>query len=109
MAEAASICLEDRGHEIAINLDVQGDYNKAFALHRMSTTDQMRRCHNDLQDATELGAYGVAILIIRNLTNLTVVERARKGTGFDYWLGDEDELPFQYKARLEVSGVLEGE
>ena len=38
----------------------------------------------------------------------TVIHRSRKGTGFDYWLGDEkneDELPLQSKARLEVSGI----
>ena len=36
-----------------------------------------------------------------------VVERAVKGTGIDYWLGDETEgPPFQHKARLEVSGIL---
>ena len=109
MAEAASICLEDRGHQITVNLHVRGDYNKVFVLHRMSATDQMRRCHNDLQDATEQGAYGVAILAVRELVNLTVVERSRKGTGFDYWLGDENDYPFQNKARLEVSGILEGD
>jgi len=37
-----------------------------------------------------------------------VIERSRKGTGFDYWLGSADEvgeLPFQNKVRLEVSGI----
>ena len=109
MAEAASVCLEQCGHQITSDLKIRGDYNKVFVMHRMPTTDQMRRCHNDLQDATELGAYGVAILTVRELVNLTVVERSRKGTGFDYWLGDENDFPFQNKARLEVSGILEGE
>ncbi|MEB3337992.1 MAG: hypothetical protein VKJ46_11045, partial [Leptolyngbyaceae bacterium] len=45
------------------------------------------------------------------LTNLTVIERSRKGTGFDYWLGIQDSasiLPFQRMARLEVSGIRKG-
>jgi thiamine pyrophosphate-dependent enzyme len=32
---------------------------------------------------------------------------SRKGTGFDWWLGNEDNL-FQGKARLEISGILRG-
>jgi hypothetical protein len=41
------------------------------------------------------------------LTGLTILERSRKGTGFDWWLGNDDNL-FQKKARLEVSGILHG-
>jgi hypothetical protein len=42
---------------------------------------------------------------------MVVVERSKKGPGFDYWLGNEDEDGeelFQRKARLEVSGILSG-
>jgi hypothetical protein len=71
--------------------------------------DQARRSHNDLQEATERGAYGIAILIVCDLTGMVVVERSKKGPGFDYWLGDEDDdLLFAGKARLEVSGILSG-
>jgi hypothetical protein len=48
-----------------------------------------------------------AILLMRALTGYTVIERSRKGTGFDWWLGTEDNL-FQGKVRLEVSGILRG-
>jgi len=37
-------------------------------------------------------------VLILQLTNLTVIERSRKGTGFDYWLGIQDStatMPFQ--------------
>jgi hypothetical protein len=43
------------------------------------------------------------------MTGYTVVQRAVKGTGIDYWLGEEDVLPFQNMARLEISGILHGE
>lgn len=45
----------------------------------------------------------------KELTSLVVVERSKKGPGFDYWLGqsDDDDL-FANKARLEVSGILAG-
>lgn len=38
-----------------------------------------------------------------------MTQRSRKGTGFDYWLGDEADMPFQNKARLEVSGIRNGD
>lgn len=65
------------------------------------------RCWNDEEFTTEQAAYGIAFLIIRELTDLTVIERSRKGTGFDYWLGTttDEGQPFKNKVRLEVSGI----
>ena len=51
--------------------------------------------------------YALALLVLRSLARLTVLERSRKGTGFDWWLAAEDNL-FQAAARLEVSGVMRG-
>ena len=47
---------------------------------------------------------------VRNWTGLTVIEVSVKGTGFDFWLGTKGETGnlFQRKARLEVSGILNG-
>jgi hypothetical protein len=50
-----------------------------------------------------MGAVGVAVLLSKQLTGFTVIQRSRKGTGFDYWLGDEDELPLQNKGRAATS------
>jgi len=72
----------------------------------------MIRCYNDEESTTELGAYGVAFLLILDLTDYTIIKRSRKGTGFDYWLGkaqENEELPFQNKERLEVSGIRSGD
>jgi len=47
--------------------------------------------------------------MVQALTNLKVIRRSPKETGFDYWLGKKDDnFPFQEKARLEVSGILKG-
>lgn len=111
LAEAGSVCLEDQGHTYSVVLSVNGSFNATFEIRRSAVNDQMRRCWNDLEYTTEQGAYGVAFLIIRAVTDFTVVERSRKGTGFDYWLGyaeDSEELPFSNKARLEVSGIRNG-
>lgn len=108
LAQAAAVCLEDQDHALGVSLSVSGDFRKSFAVHWPEVSSQTRRCYNDPQEATEWGACGVAILLILEFTEYTVIERSRKGTGFDYWLGHEDELPFQHKARLEVSGIRNG-
>lgn len=108
LAESAAVCLDQQGHVSGASLTVSGLANARYLLLWPEVTEQMRRTYNDLQEATEDGAYGIAILLVGWLTGFTVVERSRKGTGIDYWLGPESDPPFQNKARLEVSGILEG-
>jgi hypothetical protein len=108
LAEACAVCLEDQGHLQGVKLTVNGDFRTTFRLYWQPVTQQMLRCWNDEEFTTEQAAYGIAFMLIRQLTEFTVIERSRKGTGFDYWLGSEDEageLPFQNKVRLEVSGI----
>ena len=47
-------------------------------------------------------------MLAKTLTQYTIIERSRKGTGVDYWLGASDDVLFQRKARLEVSGIFKG-
>ena len=64
----------------------------------------------DLVEATEYGAYGLAMLLMLELTPFTVIRQSKRGTGVDYWLGYKDApKPFQDAARLEVSGILNGD
>ena len=112
LAEAGAICLSEQGHQPGVVLEIDGGFSGAFVLLWPQVTEQMRRCWNDQDYTTEQGAYGVALLLIQRLTSFTVVERSRRGTGFDYWLGnvsDSAELPFEKSARLEVSGIRRGE
>lgn len=110
-AESAAVCLEHQEHREPVPLHVRKIDDPKFTLRWPEVTDTMRRAYNDLQNATELGACGVAFLLVRHLTDLTAIRASRKGTGFDYWLApdaDSDELVFQNAARLEVSGILSG-
>lgn len=109
LAQVASFCLENQNHRCSVQMTVNGEYNDVLSLSWESVTDQIRRNWNDLQEATEFGAVGIAILLIIRLTEYTVVQRAWKGTGFDYWLGYKNDILFQNKARLEVSGILKGD
>jgi hypothetical protein len=109
LAESAAVCLEDRSHKTGAAFYLTGIKAEQFPMEWPFVDEQQRRSHNDLQEATERGAYGIAILIVCDLTGKVVVERSKKGPGFDYWLGEEDDdLLFSGKARLEVSGILSG-
>jgi hypothetical protein len=108
LAQAGAVCLDQHGHPKGVEMRVSGDFAEIFNLYWPDVTDQMRRFWNDAEVATEHGAYGIACLLIRSLTPFTVIERSRKGTGFDYWLGSEGDFLFQKKARLEVSGIGKG-
>ena len=51
---------------------------------------------------------GIAILLANREFEHEVIEASWIGTGFDYWLGDEDGKTFQRKRRLEISGIRHG-
>jgi hypothetical protein len=109
LAQAAAVCLDDRGHAPgATVLQVTGTQAREFALAWDMSSEQARRCWADLAEAVEYAATGVALSLVREMTGQHVVERAVIGTGFDYWLGDPAGDPFQRKARFEVSGILNG-
>ena len=111
-AEAAAVCLDERGLAEGVLLRVDGIQLCEIALRWDTVSDDTRRFNADVEVATEYGAYGVSALIMPYLTNLTVIERSVKGKGFgfDFWLGSIDDLDtvFQRKARLEVSGIRQG-
>lgn len=113
-AECASVCLENQGHKevvkLVVKLVMKDMETPEYFISRLAVTPQMRLAYADLKVATENGACGIAILLVRHLTGLTAVQRSWTGTGFDYWLGTASDpaLPFENMARLEVSGILKG-
>ena len=108
LAEAASVALERHKHQNPVTLKARGAFVVQFALEYFKINDQMRRTYGDPDENTEEGACGIALLLLINLTNHTVVRRSRKGTGVDYFLGDANDFLFQNTARLEVSGIGKG-
>jgi hypothetical protein len=73
LAEACAVCLAEQGHSQGVEITVSGDFTATFKLRWQSVTLQMLRCWNDEEFTTEQAAYGIAFLIIRQLTDLTVV------------------------------------
>lgn len=118
--EAFEVCMHNCEHPEIVSLLMLGDRNNdnrsdnnrcddIILLWRDEYTEQMGRTYADMQYAVEHGAICLSIMLTTTLTPYKVVERSRKGTGIDYWLGDEETFLFQKKARLEVSGILEGD
>ena len=113
LAEAGAIRFEDQNHRKGVELSVDGDFEAIYEVYWQDVTEQMLRSWRDHEYTTEHAACGVALLLICDLTEYTVISRSQKDTGFDYWIGteeeDEGELPsFENKVRLEVSGIRRG-
>ena len=110
--EAALVCLGEHHHQSGVQCHLNDLNEKLSNLELVWTeeiTEQTRRAWRNRIVATEWGAAGLAILVILEFSEYTVIEQAVIGTGFDYWLGykeDADKYEFQRKARLEVSGIL---
>jgi hypothetical protein len=110
LAEAASHCLQCNDHVNPVLLSVTGDVCMPGSLKWRDVTERDEGTWADLQEATEYGAYGMAIIVVLRLTDTPRVERSAKETGVDYWMGEGKDQRgiFQRAARLEVSGILKG-
>ena len=108
LAQAGGVCFESQGHGRGVQLRIKGYRDNSYSLDWPQITAQILRCFNDSEEATEFGAVAVAVLLAKREIGYSVIERSRKGTGFDYWMGEESELPFARKARLEISGIRKG-
>lgn len=109
ISDAASVCLDERGHSSPITMAIVGTYKVSAVVNWQTPTDQAKRWWNDDEYATEHGAYCIAALIVEHC-GLEVVERSKKKTGFDFWLAPRSTQPnlFQDLTRLEVSGIRNG-
>lgn len=105
--ENCVVALHHSHHPSPVTLQVSGTTNCAYSLQwEDAFDDQMCRTYADEQSVTERAAVAVSVLLALRQTDYTVVERSRKGTGFDYMLGDSHDPLFTPKARLEVSGIM---
>ena len=109
LIEVGSICLESQGHASGTKLSVQGADRGQFVLTWPSPDERANYTYQD-NEATEYGAVGVALVLIWQVKGYTVIEPARTGSGFDYWIGNESlHNPIQRKACLEISGIRCGD
>ena len=90
MAQAGAVCLESHKHPQGVHFSVRGYVGRSYGLIWPPVSEQAMRSWNDLDEATEDGAAGIAELLAFREIGYHVVLRSRKSTGFDYWLGDRD-------------------
>ena len=104
---ACMVCLHKNNHSDGVSLDLKGDTNATISLQWSDYFDeQIDRGWKDQEYTTEHGAVCISAMLVKECTDFTIIERSRKTTGFDYWLGYENIIPFQKSARLEVSGIF---
>ena len=105
--EACMVCLHRNNHSDGVLLDLRGDINTTIILHWENYfDDQIDRAWKDQEDTTEQAAICISAMLVKEYTEYTIIELSRKYTGFDYWLGKGNEIPFQNSARLEISGIF---
>ena len=115
LRETAMVCLDSMKHLSGVTCDMKS-LRETISNLRITwaeiVTDQMRNTWYDRREATEMGAAGLAILVILSRTKYTVLRRMDidEDTGMDYWLSigtEQRELSenfLQGDARLEVAG-----
>ena len=113
MQEAVVMCMQPHDHKSAVlcavrNLDAELDTVRI--IWETSYSEQIRRAFGHPRNAAEKAGEAMAILTVVALTDYTVVERARIGSGFDFWLNlkdDDDDYLFQQTMGLECKGLSE--
>lgn len=106
--QAAIVRLHTQNHFSGVNFK---DFSLDSVLYTFSWSEtvssQMLASWRDEEELTEHAACGIIFVLFRKVTDFTVIERAKKRTGIDYWLGYRNsELPFSSRdARLEISGI----
>lgn len=110
-SEAAGVCL-DRHHGSPVTFSVESPAQTCDAVAKWQAADDRTKgaWANEI-DATEWGAYGIALAAIEVSEGMVAVRRAETGTGSDYYVApigvSMDDLENCF--RLEVSGVDRGD
>ena len=112
---AAMVCLDSQKHASGVNCETKS-LKKTRSMLRLTwnaaVTQQMKNTWYDRREASEMGAAGLAILVILAFTEYTILRRMDidEKTGMDYWLsksanvGNLTENFLKGDARLEVAG-----
>lgn len=111
MAESAAVALS-RHHSSPADFRVSHDATTTNRQVRWEEpSDRTQRAHGNTDDATEAGAYSIALATVETELGLYAIARTDVRTGADYYVGppETDELDLEEALRLEVSGVDAGD
>lgn len=104
---ACMTTLHRSGHQDGVSLQLDGDRKENLSLHWEDYYDEsIDRTWKEINYCTDHAAVCVSCMLAINETDYTIIERSCKGDGFDYWLGNKDDILLSRVARLEISGIL---
>lgn len=114
MQQAAWMCLHQGPHPqpVSFGFDCEGGElaPEVVALTWTTPNAEILRTYADLQEATEWGAAGIALLLLHHAFGFRRYQRSWKGTGFDFWASKDMEGELMDGCdHLEVSGLLNGD
>ena len=106
-AQACLVCFYERKHTSGVKLETKGTFASVFAVNwQDAITDQILQAWGDPEVATEQAAYGIAFLLVLKLTPFTVIRKSKKGTGFDYWLGEQSTINQWCKSNYSENSAM---
>lgn len=103
---AIVVTMHRLNHAEHLTMPLNGDNPKILDINWQDTfNDQLDRSFKEDSSMIDAAASGFSCLLAIEETNYTIVERGYKGSGFDYYLGYDNEPLFTKAARLEISGI----
>ena len=111
MQEAVVMCMNPHNHAPSVLCavrDLDDELANARIKWKVSYSEQIRRAFGSARNAAEKAGEAIAILTVTAFTDYTVIERARIGNGFDFWLSrtdDDHDYLFQQTLGLECKGL----
>ena len=107
-AEYCITALEYNEHYSGCSLLVLGHEEKEIII--FWNKKFLRAGYREKRKITEKAAETISFFLVKEMSEFSVVLEATIGTGFDYWLGYDEEHrlydPLNFmKARLEISGI----
>jgi len=108
-AESCIVALESNNHKSGCKLKIFGDSSDEASVEW--STIVLRAGYQEPKKFVENGAIALSFFLVREYTDFAVIEEATIGTGFDFWLGYDQDHPMYnalnfISARLEISGIL---
>ena len=104
MQEAVVMCMNPHNHVpgvLCVIRRLDDELGVVRIQWKMSYSEQIRRAFGNARNAAEKAGEAIAILTVTAFTDYTVVERARIGDGFDFWISRSDEDDHDYLFQLD--------
>ena len=106
MCDCLVVCFAEENHNIGLILKVETeDKNYSFQLEwTTKITPHLIGATRDEERTTEWAAMGIALLLVRELTEYPYICTSHKKTGIDFFLS-KNATEMNRDARLEISSI----